>query len=337
MLRHARQIVFSAAMPVLLLAGWVCAGAADQPGAPSATARDAGASARLYVSDYFSFVGEDAQGHVALALDNNRGRDGEAYQAEHFVVLHDERQGWVDVKGNGPYDNTAHELWGIPDSPHFKFEGIPTEGLTITSESNRLALRIEQMPIVVARQHQGGKYWMGGAPAVLEWAGRTLKGRVIYEYVFLPEFNRLTRTYPRLWRDYQGLYLTFGGVGDLYMHSQQSGRLADLAGEALGFAVQHRRAESLDNVRLTATGHALAPGVYRWPTEWQVQWKRKKPWGGASGADIGLGTGSGTLTLHDRKSFGNWFIGGFAMGIVKGEVTINGRAYPIYGLAELLI
>ena len=302
MLRHPCQIVFSAAIPVLLLAGWVCAGAADQPGAPSATARDAGASTLLYVSDYFSFVGEDAQGHVALAL-----------------------------------DNTAHELWGIPDSPHFAFQGTPAEGLTIASEPNRLTLRIERMPIVVARQHQGGRYWMGGAPAVLEWAGRTLRGRVIYEYVFLPEFNRLTRIYGGLWRDYQGLYLTFGGVGDLYMHSQQGGRLAELTGEVLGFAVQRRRAENLDNVTLTATGHALAPGLYRWPTQWQVQWKRKKPWEGATGADVGLGTGSGTLTLHDRKSFGNWFIGGFAMGIVKGEVTINGRAYSVYGLAELLI
>ena len=41
----------------------------------------------IYVSDYFSFVGQDDQGHVALALDNNRGRDGESWQAEHFVVV----------------------------------------------------------------------------------------------------------------------------------------------------------------------------------------------------------------------------------------------------------
>jgi hypothetical protein len=35
----------------------------------------------------------DVNGHVAFALDNNRGRDGEAWQAEHFVVLHDEGEG----------------------------------------------------------------------------------------------------------------------------------------------------------------------------------------------------------------------------------------------------
>ncbi len=47
----------------------------------------------LYVSDCFSFVGEDVTGHVAFALDNNRGRDGKSWQAEHFVVLHDEGEG----------------------------------------------------------------------------------------------------------------------------------------------------------------------------------------------------------------------------------------------------
>ena len=35
--------------------------------------------------------------------DNNRGRDGHAYQAEHFyAVLHDERHGWVHVSGGQP-------------------------------------------------------------------------------------------------------------------------------------------------------------------------------------------------------------------------------------------
>ena len=54
-------------------------------------------TALLYVSDYVSFVGEDHHGRVAFALDNNRGRDGESWQAEHFVVLHDEHEGWISL------------------------------------------------------------------------------------------------------------------------------------------------------------------------------------------------------------------------------------------------
>ncbi len=79
----------------------------------------------IYVSDYFSFVGQDSQGHVAFAFDNNRGRDGEAYQAEHFLALHDERQGWIALDGNGFFDNTKHDLKTIPDSPSFLFQGPP--------------------------------------------------------------------------------------------------------------------------------------------------------------------------------------------------------------------
>src|SRR5262247_2740756 len=64
------------------------------------------ASAELaYSSDYFSFVGEDASGHVAFAIDNNRGRDGAAYQAEHFAILHDEKQGFIELPAFTRYPN----------------------------------------------------------------------------------------------------------------------------------------------------------------------------------------------------------------------------------------
>ena len=42
-----------------------------------------------YYSDYFSFTGQDSQGFVAFAMDNNRGRDGDSYQAEHFLKFYD--------------------------------------------------------------------------------------------------------------------------------------------------------------------------------------------------------------------------------------------------------
>lgn len=117
------------------------------------------ASTLLYVSDYFSFVGQDSEGHVALALDNNRGRDGEAYQAEHFVVLHDERHGWMNVTGNGPYENGSQELKAIPDSTFFQFQGTPLTGMTIASEPNRLTLRIEVIPQRISKRYHGAVTW----------------------------------------------------------------------------------------------------------------------------------------------------------------------------------
>src|SRR5207302_5101949 len=98
-------------------------------------------STLMYVSDYFSFVGADQEGRVAFALDNNRGRDGEAFQAEHFAMLHDEHKGWMDVVGSGPYDNLKKKLDRIPDSPSFQFAGAPEAGFTITSPPNQVTLQ----------------------------------------------------------------------------------------------------------------------------------------------------------------------------------------------------
>lgn len=319
--REGRRV--GAGALAVLIAGLVwpaaSAGAQEEPrAAPSI------APALVYVSDYFSFVGADEQGRVAFALDNNRGRDGEEYQAEHFLVLHDETRGWVDLAGNGPYDNGDERLTNIPDSAFFQFEGAPRSGITVRSPQNDLLLRAEPIPERLTRAHDAARFWMGSAPAVLEWAGRRLKGRVIYEHLYMPGFNRLTRTYVGLWNDFQGFYLSIGGTGDLYLHSQQSERLAPLTGNLVGFAVIDGRQEPLEDLAFIVEDRRLALGLYRWPSAWQIRWKGGK----RSSIDF---------ALSERKVLANWIIGGFAMGIVKGEIRRDGRTYTFYGLAELIM
>lgn len=205
----------------------------------------------LYVSDYFSFIGKDAHGHVAFALDNNRGKDDEAYQAEHFVVLHNEQQGWVDMQGNGSYENRVDDLRGIPDSLDFQFLGTPETGMTIISESNALSLTISAISPAYSRTHKGGEMWVGSASGTLQWKERTLTGRVIYEYLMMPDFNRLTRTYWGLWKEFQGFYLSLDGAGDLYIHSQHSDMLAPLIGTLDGFMAQGGTSERFQILQLT--------------------------------------------------------------------------------------
>lgn len=282
-------------------------------------------SSLLYVSDYFSFVGADSQGHVAFALDNNRGRDGDAFQAEHFAVLHDERQGWVAIAGDGSYDNSAHELTRIPDSAFFQFRGSPDSGLTILSEKNQLTLTIDPLVERTRRTHERSLTWMGSAAAVLNWQGRTIPGRVIYEYLTMPGFNRLTRTYWGLWKDFQGLYLTAGTSGDLYLHSQQSEKIAALVGQLVGFSVLGEDTAGLPNLHLEVLDRETTLGFYRWPTAWKVTWTGPK------------GPAQLRLTAFDRHKIAGWLIGGFAMALVRGELQYDGRTIPIYGLAELLM
>ncbi len=295
---------------------------------PSETATDFDAlpdSSLIYVSDYFSFVGQDDQGHVAFALDNNRGRDGDRYQAEHFLVLHEEGHGWVKLDGNGFFDNREHGLRTIPDSPFFSFDGSPRAGMTITSAINRLTLRIDAIPQRTGNRHQGAVTWMGSAPAVLTWKDRTLQGRVIYEYVMMPNFNRLTRTYWGMWKEFQGLYLSAGGTGDVYLHSQRSERIAPLVGMLAGFAAFNEASLPMRDLNVDILDRDWAFGFYRWPTAWRVTWT------GPQGPAVL------TLTQTDRRGIGNWVIGGFSMGIVRGEFVYGGATLEIYGLAELIM
>jgi hypothetical protein len=282
-------------------------------------------STLIYVSDYFSFVGKDNHGHVAFALDNNRGRDGEAYQAEHFLVLHDERQGWMDVAGNGPFENRTKELSTIPDSSFFRFQGTPRTGMTITSETNQLTLTFSPIPQRTSNRHAGGTTWMGSAPAILTWKGRTLAGRVIYEYFMMPEFNRLTRTYWGMWKEFQGLYLLANQTDDVYVHSQLSERIAPLVGKLAGFAALNDMTESMKDITVEALDRDWALGAYRWPTAWRVTWTSPK------------GPATITLSQSARKGLANWVTGGFSMSIVQGELEYAGKKYPIYGLAELIM
>ncbi|MET0515095.1 MAG: hypothetical protein ABW047_07195 [Nitrospiraceae bacterium] len=282
-------------------------------------------STLIYVSDYFSFIGSDSQGRVAFALDASRGRDGSKYQAEHFVVLHDERQGWVAVDGIGPYPNPTRELAGIPDSAFFHFEGTAKSGLTIVSAKNDLTLKISGIPLHTQSAHAGSVTWMGSAPAVLTWLGRTIAGRVIHEYLMMPNFNRLSRTYWGMWKDYHGLYLSADPNHDIYVHSHQSDRLAHLISKLAGFAVFREIPETLQDLRFEVIETDFAPGFYRYPKLWRVTWTGS------------AGQGTMMLALSYRKSVTNWLIGGFSMGIVTGDLHYDGKSWPIYGLAEIIL
>jgi hypothetical protein len=279
----------------------------------------------VYVSDYFSFIGADAQGRVSFILDNNRGKDGSKYQAEHLVLLHDEQQGWVDIAGSGAYSNSTRELAHIPDSPFFHFDGTPESGLTIISHKNGIELKIGRLNRYTQAQQNGGETWMSSGPAQLTWRGRTIPGRVIYEFVRMPNFNKLTRTYWRLWNNFQGLYLTAGGTDDIYLHSHRSDRLAPLIGKLTGFTVVGEVPESMRDIRIEVLDEEFAPGLFRWPKQWRISWTGNG------------GTATMTISLTYRKTLSSWFIGGFSVGLITGEVAHGDRTIPVYGLAELIM
>lgn len=300
-----------------LVAGWILSGAC------AALGQDA--ERLVYYSDYFSFIGEDAQGKVAFALDTNRGRDGEEFQAEHFVVLHDERKGWVRLSGNGRYPNPAGVLAAIPDSKDFAFQGSAEKGMTVKSPTNAVELELAPIARILERRKGSATYWLGSAAATLRWEGRAIAGRVIYEYLYRPGYNRLARTYFGQWRDFHGLYLRIEGGGDFYVHRRNPSDEEPLTGSLAGFMVLGGRAGVMSELTIDVPERSQARGFYRWPQAWRGSFR------------FGGETYRFDLTLSERMVVRNWVIGGFSMGIARGELRRDGEVRKLYGLAELIL
>jgi hypothetical protein len=276
----------------------------------------------VFVSDYFSFVGADGKGHVAFAIDNDRSRRNNKFDADAHVFLHDEREGWIKVSGNGAYENRKRELLRIPDSPAFQFSGEVKSGITLHSPRNRLKLVIGPMQERFSRVTSDSVFSMGSTSAALSWKDRVIPGRVTYECIFMvnmsPWYSYVSGLF---YNDFQGLYLETIDQGDLYLRNEK-GKAS--FGNALGFLVLDQKSEVLEDLRTEIPERSLAFGFYRWPSTWQVSWLGSK------------GHGSLSVTVVDRKNVTNWVIGGFAMAVVSGELTYDGKTRPVYGLAELI-
>ena len=277
-------------------------------------------SEHVMTSDYFSFIGADSQGHIAFAIDNNRYRNRDSYRAEHtYVVLHDQQQGWQPVSGRGHYENSNRDLIRIPDSTFFQFAGQPATGLTISSSINHLTLEIDAIPERVPYGDDDSIFYMGSAPAVLTWNERIIHGRVIYEYLVKRDFNFMKNL-----GEFQGLYLLADAASDLYVHRTFM-EIVKTMPAVLGFSLIGGEFEQFGSVQFEATKRVWTPGLYRWPKMWRVAWEGRN------------GPASLKLELVTHKLIGNWVVAGFSMGIVRGELSYDGRQIPVYGLAELIM
>jgi hypothetical protein len=176
----------------------------------------------------------------------------------------------------------------------------------------------------IPRSGKEGLYEMGSSDARLEWKGRTIKGRVIYEYLYKPRFNRLSRGAVGVFKDFHGLYLVIDGTGDLYFHHRKGGP-SSITRNQDGFLVFNGQTIILPFSEVTASKYRQGFGFFRWP----ISWKGKITLDGRP-ASIRIDT-------SEFKVIKGWIIGGFAMSIVHGTLEVEGKHYSLYGFAELII
>jgi hypothetical protein len=315
-----------------MLAGASALGAGLAAGVPFAATR-AAAEAKmqgkplLYFSDYFSFVGRDKDGWVYFAIDNNRGRDGDAFQADHFIVMYDERTGWVELTGSQHYDNTEKLLERIPDSAYFSFRGSLETGTIMQSAVNGMRMTVAPLPRTLYRENADGIFWLGGAPATLDWIGRRLEGRVIVEYLQRHNWNRFTADFTANWRNFNGLYLLTDTGADFYMHSHERQGGSDLNGRLVGFASWATPAPVTELDFKVTRSEPADGGKYKWPTAWQVDFAH-------AGRAYRL-----VLERREQAHIAHWDTGGFAMTVAAGTIAARdgSERHGVVGWAELLI
>ena len=285
------------------------------------------ADAKLaYVSDYFSFAGADEHGPVVFALDTNRGRDGDRFEAEHlYGVLHEGGLGWVHLEGVGRYRNERCELLSIPDSAAFKFLGTPAHGIVVASPSNGLTLAVEPLTERMRRDGVDRHFLLRSGAASLHWRGRRIPGRVIYEYLVGRGMNLMTR------RSFSGLagleflYLRTDEDEDLYLQLHHGPGALDGIEPLYGFSAGGTGTVQLERLAMGSTRHAFARGLYRWPTSWEARWNEPG------------GVGSAHLSIESAMDLGNWVLAGFRMAPVTGELKTSTKGtVGIHGLAEVL-
>ncbi len=301
--------------------------AAVLPCAARAQSPMAGPEPVLYYSDYYSFVGRDEKGYVYLAHDNNRGRTGEQYYADQWIAMFDEARGWIDVTGSAHYPNPQRALDWIPPSDHFRFSGKPETGVIMVGDTSAMRKTVEPLPRTLYRENADGIFWVGGAPATLEWKGRTLKGRVVFEYLQRHNWNRFTADFGRNWQNFNGLYLLTDTGHDYYVHYHERQGGSDLNGKLVGLASWSTPAPVTDLEFKISQSVAVDYRTYRWPDRWQVDF-------GHAGKRWRL-----ELATEHRRLIADGESGGFAMSVVKGTIADRDGTdrFGVVGWGELLI
>jgi hypothetical protein len=280
-------------------------------------------------SDYFSFVGRDERGVVAFAIDNNRSRSAQKYEAEHFLVFYDSDQGYIEIPGYSGYENQHRELVEIPDSKFFTFKKTDNDTLEIKSLARDLSLTIEEVSPVLQSIDDLMVNQMGVANAQLAWNGRVISGRIIHERLAVQNHSKAKKEW--FWHNvkggaFHGLYLMAEDGSDIYVRASDFLIHSIESSPVEGFTSNKGDTHIIrENSEFLVSEKAQGPGLFRWPTAWEAQW------GEQSVQSLKV------IQIH-KKNIKTWVVGGFAMTYVEGTWTKeDGSSVKVYGFAEIIL
>ena len=173
-------------------------------------------------ANYFSFHGEDENGKVYFALDNDRHKKkNKPIKASNFLYFNVDGE-FISLRGHGDFKSEEKDIEKCFDSEDFVFNYSGDELKSIVSPTNGIKIIFETDLLQTGRYGEGEVLFdMFAAKATLEYQGRTFVGNLISERftdrVGLKSFSNITNVLFKGFK-YDGFYLNVRDFGDLYVH-----------------------------------------------------------------------------------------------------------------------
>jgi len=276
-------------------------------------------------SDYFSFHGEDEQGRVYFAIDNNREQTKKGInKSDHFVYFSLDGK-WIAPKGHKEgfeFENSSLEK--IPSSEHFKYTYDGNELYGIESPTNGFHIELSE-PLKRVGEYGEGEiiFDILSTKAKLYYGDRVFKGNIISEKLIDPvgllSFASLTKGLFSGFK-FDGYYLNIPEVGDLYIHLIKTGANVNLFKDNI---LNLTDQENIHDFELKNADYVVTKSK-------QVGLKKLA-------LEFEINTPDLQLKIHTThfKTYRNLFFFAFGMGVIEGELIYEGKSYHVYGLSEL--
>lgn len=285
----------------------------------------ASAPARSCHNGYLIFVGQDAEGKVAFAMENTRSKgDGLDWsQTSQVAWMYDENKGWINLKGRygkafqGAGQRKIGGEWEHRMANNFQ------ANQTIHSDENGIHLKVKANKILFKTKSRDGQMVTATGDGEMVWKGRRLKGSVfLRDDIFVG--NSASEMYFKHLKGVrsEAIHLNIPKHGFISVYRTDHKMQVPIGGNQ-GISVQmDSLAGHTHEMSLEATAYRRL-GFYEYPTAWQGAFS-------IEGKEAMF-----KVVAKDDVTSENILLAGTRLSWLRGFISFDGTTYPVCGFAEV--
>ncbi len=281
--------------------------------------------ARSCHNGYLIFVGQDATGKVAFAMENTRSKgDGLDWtQTAQVAWMYDENRGWVDLKGRygkafkGAGQRKIGGEWQHRMANNFQ------ANQTIRSDENGIHLKVKANKILYKTKSRDGQMVTATGKGEMVWNGRRIKGTVfLRDDIFLgSSASSMYFKHVKGVRS-EAIHLNVPKHGFVSVFRTDHKMKVPIGGSQ-GISIQMDSISGhTDEMKLEATAYRRL-GFYEYPTAWQGSFS-------IEGKEAMF-----KVVARDAVTAENILLAGTRLSWLRGFISFDGHTYPVCGFAEV--